>query len=113
MFDVIKVLDDDILKSNNGYTKHVEDRLNRFRFASELGDNYTLVNSYVVNTGHENGLEIHSVYSNGMVVIANQDSRKIVTVLIARPMQLKRYGLFNNELLFTAYQHTTKGYNNL
>lgn len=36
-------------------------------------------------------MEIHNIYSNGIIKIYNADSRKFITVLIARPTQVMRY----------------------
>ena len=50
-----------------------------------------VIDSFVVDKGHKDGVEIHSVTDTGLVVIHNKDSGKLVTKLIARPEQIKRY----------------------
>lgn len=50
-----------------------------------------LVSAFRCDFGHKNGAEIHVVYSNGIVSIYNAKTKKHVTDLIARPMQIKRY----------------------
>ena len=45
----------------------------------------------VVDTGHENGLEVHVLTDTGLVLVYNQDSRRLVTVLVARVGQIRRY----------------------
>lgn len=44
-------------------------------------------------------------------MIANERTKKLITVLIARPNQLKRYGIEDERMLDLAYQHFKKGYN--
>lgn len=54
-----------------------------------------LVDSFVVDKGHRNGPEIHSVTDTGIIIIYNKKSGKMVTKLIARPGQVIRY--YKNE----------------
>lgn len=54
-----------------------------------------IVDSFVVDKGHRNRPEIHSVTDTGIIVIHNQKSGKMVTKLIARPGQVIRY--YKNE----------------
>lgn len=44
-----------------------------------------IVDSFVVDKGHRNGPEIHSVTDTGIIIIYNKKSGKMVTKLIARP----------------------------
>lgn len=64
-----------------------EDLDNRVR---NLSKNTKLVKSFVVDKKHKNGLEVHSVYSSGEIVVYNLNSQKKITILFARPEQLKR-----------------------
>lgn len=71
----------------------------------------SLIQSFYVDRGHKNGAEIHYMFSNGVVVIVNAKSKKLITKLIARPMQVYRYykacGLsIPMELLGTCYYNT-------
>lgn len=59
--------------------------------------------TFVVDKGHENGLEYHYLLTNGQIVITNYKTNKYITVLNARPAQLMRYftpkdNIFNSML---------------
>lgn len=59
-------------------------------------DKYTngdgqVIDSFIVDKGHKNGAEIHSITNTGLIIIHNKDSGKLVTKLIARPQQIERY----------------------
>lgn len=49
------------------------------------------VDAFVVDKAHPNGNEIHYIYDNGIILIANERTGKMITELIARPKQLYRY----------------------
>ena len=75
---------------------------------------------FVVDTAHINGNEIHCVYDNGIIVIYNERTKRLITELIARPQQIYRYwnnlGIsfpqkYNN-IISKARIHQEKGYNN-
>ncbi len=44
-----------------------------------------------IDRGHRNGPELHEVTDTGIVNIYNKRTGKLITKLIARPGQLKRY----------------------
>lgn len=95
---------------------YVEERKNRQRIIDEIGMGYE-VDSFVVDRGHVNGEEIHVITSTGLIVIYNKASHKMVTILIARPQQIRRY--YNNSgefapmyLIELAREHQRLGYNN-
>lgn len=46
---------------------------------------------FSVDRGHHNGKEYHIITSTGIIFIENEESRKLVTALIARPQQIRRY----------------------
>ena len=67
-----------------------------------------------VNTGHPNGPELHTITSNGIIVIHNAITGRLVTMLIARPKQLEKYGFAIPEyVLRKAKYHQKMGYNEL
>lgn len=71
------------------YTSHFKDRLNRInRIGRKLG---TIDCGFLIDKGHVNGLEEHFVTTTGMILIRNYRTKKLITVLIARPAQIKRY----------------------
>ena len=47
--------------------------------------------SFIVDTGHPNGFEIHTITDEAFIVIQNENTKRIVTILAARPEQIKRY----------------------
>ena len=72
--------------------------------------------SFLVDTEHPNGYEIHTITDNGIIVIQNERTEKLVTCLIARVGQIKRY--FKDipadvfPIIKKARQHQVNGYNN-
>ena len=46
---------------------------------------------FLVDKGHDKGMEEHYVTSTGLVIIRNHDSGKAITILVARPEQVERY----------------------
>lgn len=74
-------------------TNHYKNkRYKREKFISEhlCGDG-KVIDSFIVDKGHKNGLERHNVTDNGLIIVYNLESQKLVTKLIARPQQIKRY----------------------
>ena len=68
----------------------------------------------VVNKGHKNGNEIHLVYNNGVVKIYNANSRKFITVLIARVPQIERYKVKITKTMRKKINfHIKNGYNQI
>ena len=57
------------------------------------------------------GAELHTITSTGIIIIRNQKTNKMVTKLIARPNQIKRYGIEDKKLIEIARKHQTLGYN--
>ena len=90
MFKYVKMIND--FKSLNE-TNHITKRSKRLQIANMLlfTESATLIGCYVIDTGHDNGLEVHAVYNNGIIKIYNLHTSKFVTVLIARVGQMKRY----------------------
>ena len=89
------------------------DRQDRETLIKEIGSG-KVVKRVVVDRGHRNGPEIHEVTDNAIVNIYNQRTRKLITKLIARPNQIRRYyeeGKAPKEILNKAYEHMKKGYN--
>ena len=46
---------------------------------------------FSVDRGHQNGKEYHIITSTGIIFIENEESKKLITALIARPQQIQRY----------------------
>lgn len=74
-----------------------------------------VIKTVVVDKGHRNGPEIHEVTSTAIIVIYNQRTHKMITKLIARPNQIRRYYRENeiipNDLIQLARDHQKRGYN--
>ena len=89
------------------------DRQDRETLIKEIGSG-KVVKRVVVDRGHRNGPEIHEITDNAIVNIYNQRTKKLITKLIARPNQIRRYyeeGKAPKEILDKAYEHMKKGYN--
>lgn len=56
-----------------------------------LGGDGKVIDSFIVDKGHEKGRERHCITDHGIIIVYNARSRKLVTKLIARPGQIKRY----------------------
>lgn len=94
-------------------THYTEERRERERLIEKIGIG-TIVKSVIVDRGHVNGAEIHNITSTGIIVIQNQRTKKVVTKLIARPGQIRRY--YNNgeapkNLIEIAFEHQKNFYN--
>lgn len=87
------------------YTRDRRDRENRIHL---IGEGNT-IKVAVVDKGHRNGPEIHMLSDTGIITILNQRTGKLITKLIARPGQIKRYYESENRiptgLLDLAYEH--------
>jgi len=57
--------------------------------------------SFIVDTGHPNGNEIHTITERAEIIIQNERTKKVVTVLFARPAQVTRYWKLMNKRLPT------------
>ena len=84
------------------------------------GEGY-IIDGFTVDKGHVNGAEVHSITSNGIIIIHNRESGKLVTKLIARPQQIKRYYEKDGRkppkeyenILYLARWRNSLGYNNI
>lgn len=74
-------------------TNHYKNkRYKREKFISKhlCGDG-NVIDSFIVDKGHKNGLERHDITDTGLIIVYNLESQKLVTKLVARPNQVKRY----------------------
>lgn len=75
------------------------------------------IDSFIVDTGHPSGNEIHTITSNGIIIIQNERTKKFITPLIARPNQVLRYYKGYNgmmpprDVLNKCREHEAEGYN--
>ena len=99
-----------------GQTSHAVNRSKRLQIAERLilEESAKVVKIAIVNKGHENGNEIHIVYNNGIVKIYNANSRKFITVLIARVPQIERYKIKVTKTMRKKINlHIKQGYNHI
>ena len=92
-----------------------KDRQTRSRIIAQIGLGQ-VVKEVVVDCGHKNGPEVHKITTTGLVVIYNQRTGIMVTVLIARPNQIKRYYAENEapqKIINLAFEHMRAGYNKI
>lgn len=99
-------------------SKHYKGKRNK---REEFIDKYLngdgkIIDSFIVDKGHKDGLEKHCITENGIIVIYNAVSNKLITKLVARPNQIKRY--YKNSgrepprwLLDLCYWHQSLNYN--
>lgn len=92
-----------------------KDRQVRSKIIAQIGLGQ-VVKEVVVDRGHRDGPEVHKITTTGLVVICNQRTGIMVTVLIARPNQIKRYYAENEapqEIINLAFEHMRAGYNKI
>ena len=113
MFQLIGYMDS---FTAGGITAHAVNRSHRLQVAERLiiEESAKVIRIAIVNKGHENGNEIHLVYNNGIVKIYNANTRKFVTVLIARVPQIERYKIKVTETMRKKINlHIKQGYNHI
>ena len=99
-----------------GQTSHAVNRSKRLQIAERLiiEESAKVLKIAVVNKGHANGHEIHIVYNNGIIKIYNANTRKFITVLIARVPQIERYKVKVTKTMRNKIKsHIKQGYNNI
>lgn len=99
-----------------GNTSHALNRSKRLQIAERLilEESAKVIKIAIVNKGHANGNEIHLVYNNGIVKIYNANTRKFITVLIARVPQIERYKVkITRTMRKKINLHIKQGYNHI
>ena len=113
MFVLVRELEDfDMV--NATMSKHLKDRSRRMEVINNLiiNEHGKICKVWLVNTGHANGLEVHVIYNNGICLIFNNDSKKLVTGLILRPRQVERYQITMTKCMRKKVKnHMQKSYN--
>ena len=89
MFNVLHQCSVNLIKGND-VTKHTSYREQRLKEYQHLLSN-EFIASFIVDTNHVGGVEVHSINVNGLIYIYNMNTKKLITVLHPRPSQLKRY----------------------
>lgn len=99
-------------------TKHQKnDRIKRQELIDNVIGRGNIIDSFIIDKGHPNGAEIHNITDTAIIIIQNERTKKLVTMLIARPHQIKRYYEAEGreppkKVVALAYEHYKKGYNN-
>lgn len=93
------------------------DRQTRRELIQKIGEG-NIIDSFVVDRGHPHGAEVHDVTDTAIIIIHNQQTKKLITELIARPEQLRRLYHQNGRevpkrILELAYKHNMAGYNTM
>ena len=111
------------MKKSNMVSRHYrKKRYKREKLIEKyLGGDGNVVDSFIVDRGHANGDEIHEIRDNGLIIIFNRNTKKLVSKLIARPQQIKRYYNTNGReppkeienILHLAELHERLGYNHI
>ena len=99
-----------------GITSHALNRSKRLQIAERLiiEESAKVIRIAIVNKGHKNGNEIHVIFNNGVVKIYNANSRRFITVLIARVPQIERYKVKITRTMEKKINlHIKQGYNNI
>ena len=100
-----------LMANNNLVTKHwANDRQGRLR---ECTGNRDVYNAFVVDTHHRNGLEAHIMLRSAEILIYNLRTGRLITVLFARPGQIRRYGVTDRAVLQCAMENHRTGKNSI
>ena len=113
MFELIGYMEE---FTAGGQTSHAVNRSKRLQLAERLiiEECAKVIKIAVVNKGHENGNEIHIVYNNGVVKVYNANTRRFITVLIARVPQIERYKIKVTKTMRNKIKsHIKNGYNHI
>ena len=80
-------------ETKNIISKHYQnDRIDREDFIKKhLGGDGYIVDGFIVDRHHKDGLEVHSLTDKGVFIIHNLASGKLCTKLLARPNQIIRF----------------------
>lgn len=71
---------------------YARSRHRREKFISRhINGDGNIIDEFIVDRKHKDGKEIHKVTDTGLIIVYNYNTGKLVTKLIARPNQIKRY----------------------
>lgn len=101
----------DEIKSSEVSEHYDGERLTREELIERIGEG-NVICSVVIDKGHPNGAEEHFLTDTGIIIIVNNRTRILVTKLIARPGQLRRFGnRVPRRVVELAMEHQRLGYN--
>jgi hypothetical protein len=72
-------------------TTHLAERKQRVETYKDILSSSTAAAGYLVDRDHKNGPEAHIIYNNSTIEIYNGETKRYITIIAARPGQLKRY----------------------
>lgn len=58
---------------------------------NQLHGDGNIIDGFIVDRGHKHGPEVHSLTDNGVIIIHNMGTGKLITKLLARKEQIERY----------------------
>lgn len=92
IFIVLKMLPEPENPFNAEQSRHMsDDRWYRTLRFGGLQNSGTPMYSFVVDTGHPKGDEIHTITDKACIIIQNEKTKRIVTMIYATPGNIKRY----------------------
>lgn len=85
---------------NSTVSRHYKtERNDREKLIREcLGGDGQIVDRFIVNKFHPRGKEIHELRDNGLIIIFNKNSGRLITKIIARKNQIERYYKNTNKI---------------
>lgn len=97
------------------YQEQATRRLQRLKFIKENIGLGNVIYEVTIDNHHVKGREVHKVTDTGIIIIMNELTRKIITVLIGRPAQIKKlYSIQGqkppHKLMTIAYNHAAQEY---
>lgn len=115
MFTLIRELESfDMV--NTTISKHIHERSKRMEIIYNLINNEhgKICKIWIVDTGHRDGLEVHVIYNNGVCLIYNHETKKLITGLILRFNQVKRYNVTITKCMSKKVKkHVQNNYNHI
>lgn len=102
------------MKNNMDSIHYKRDRRYREKVIQTIGEG-TVIKVMTVDRGHPKGPEIHELSNTGIITVWNFNHTKVITKLVARPGQVKRYykdtETAPTELVMLAKEHLKLHYN--
>lgn len=89
-FRVVSECRTSIVISDTTFHFSYERKVRRELILAKLGRGIEVA-SFVVDKGHINGFERHIIYSNGVILVVNENTKKVVTIMVARIGNVVRY----------------------
>lgn len=79
------------IESANATYHFAEERRERVKLLAKELKGESVVTSFIVDKGHWNGYEQHIIFSNGIILIVNEESRKLITMISSGATRLQYY----------------------